>query len=291
MKFVSNTFPKTKKMSNNFEVQKRVYRNEAIDDYNLIKRIIQQAEDTIYRLTYEEQQFRVTDIITKKEKKLEEYRVLELELEKKIKDIDSGLVDEDIKNELTSNRLEAEQKKLKSKKVADCFTKKKGFQPITNTTKRKFAKENAVRRAATPKEVNDRESSIEYERFKRNCASLPDYLATRLKKEPNNFGIAHNGTWFMGNLPETGSKVTIEAREVHGRGGTIYSHVYTDIDHTIYEKKSSKQIARSGKPFTKHELIFVSKTPRRRMNFGYGDENAIQAAINAPKKPSTRSIK
>jgi hypothetical protein len=158
--------------------------------------------------------------------KMEEYRTLIKEYEKKISDIHKGLYDSDILKDRKDNSH-------KIKTSAEAATKKR-----TQEEKKKKDLEQKYRNNQYSEHRKNKDNEYfmrkELEYFYKTVDSIPDNLYNKLKNMPNNKGYIWRDVWFMGELPPEEGEDTMmfEKKE----RDVMRIHVITSTHYLIYEK-------------------------------------------------------
>jgi hypothetical protein len=93
--------------------------------------------------------------------------------------------------------------------------------------------------------------------FVKTMETLPDYMAKKLKKMPNNKGYKWKNVFFYGELPAVkGEPVTIFETQ---KDGLLVIYETTDREHKIWHKKNnSKKYLHSSYPRRNISQPFIS---------------------------------
>lgn len=189
------------------------------DDLRYLRVNIKRNEETIERLTTEDQPFRVIDLVTKARAKLAEMQTQEEELISKIDAIIAGEYDADleanIKETAATIQRKAEVTRAKKPKTAPPV-----FKQFTR-------QHDGV--------ATDREMAYEHDRFQRSCNKFPEKLAEKLIGMPSNHGIIFNQIYFMGKKPPRAPLDTLVMQDK--QGDDFFIKYITATECTTYLKK------------------------------------------------------
>lgn len=167
-------------------------------------------------------------------KNIKKYEDIIEESQKKIDDIESGELDDEMQNQLDIETMEREEKeeiyqqKLKKRRENKVHDKKildKGWQ----------REKNINRTNRKDKKDYDRE----YSRFERNSNSLPNYMKSNLADMPNNKGYIWKNIRFYGELPSQPNQPDVLFEKL--RGGILRIHEITTHEHLIFEKRGRER--------------------------------------------------
>lgn len=230
--------------------QVRIYRNELEQELGFVERGISHCEETIRRLTTENQPFPVANLVKKNREKLADLETQAKDLARKIEDVDNGSYDVKLKQVLAANREEAARKaaltKQKKSGSNNMIQGKSSGAPKTQKQKREEKKQQAIQFNQRKRFTSERDLARSEEYFMRTCNSVPDHLRRNLKEMPNNCGYIWNGVWCMGEKP---ARRPLNVCTMHEKkGGRFYVHVYDETGHKLFEKDS-----RGNKTLVKEE--------------------------------------
>jgi hypothetical protein len=174
------------------------------------------------------------DIAIKKKKELEDSilnRDDEIaDLNKRLKEVEMGLCDQELQRELTKG-------KNKAKSTMDNIERKRKQKVVEDTEKK-------VRLYSS---TNDRNPEKDYNYFLKQFYkiddSLPDYIRQNLSDMPNNKGYIWRGCWFLGNKrPEKhGNRFAPVIIFEKLRGGALRIHEYHEHEYVLYEKQGKEK--------------------------------------------------
>lgn len=148
-------------------------------------------------------------------------------LNKRMSDLENGLLDDEIKNELMNQRQTAQNKQnIKREKKIALREELEEIKQEQNKIRRKF---RSVDR------MNPRIYKNEYIKYTRNCGTLPEYKRKALEQMPSNKGYIWRNIWFFGKKrPErNGNLIMFE----NLKGGILRIHESNEYEIKIYEKK------------------------------------------------------
>ena len=239
-------------------------KNNISNQLKTLQSYIKRKKETISRMRKNTPE--MTNFIMKKISKIESeiYSHNEEidELTNRIKQLQDGLLDDELLNVFKKNSNRQEEialKKKEKKRLIDEDKKERKdrsqhFYTDQRDADRKFRR--------MKREYN---KSNHY--FNNVIDTLPDYMKANLKKMPNNRGYAWRGVYFYGDLPdeENGLSVITERKK-----GKNLSHEWKDGIYRKYlvekinipEKKNSRNRNRrnNNKPRYKKEKILLEET-------------------------------
>jgi chromosome segregation ATPase len=145
-------------------------------------------------------------------------------LEKRIQNINIGLIDTELQNEINKTTVLFLNKKEKSqtKKLLDKKNKDEDKKKSLNYYK------------------NNRKQYVNYDKeykfFLKKCSSLPKHLSKNLKNMPNNKGYIFKNIYFYGKKKPFGN--IYKDRLYERKNGELYVHeIYNKKHHIIKQKK------------------------------------------------------
>lgn len=213
------------------EEKRRIKKNELKNEIKECESVITRSNETIGRLKTSNMGLNyVTNQISILKEKIENKTKLVEELNKKIEDVKSGLLDDEIQKEYDDN-------KERSKSISLKYKKKKEEKKREKDEKKKITKEYWDKVKSDSKERYDKKRDIKYQYkyFTKVCESIPDYLLKNLKKMPNNKGYIWRGVYCYGDLPaeENQPNVLFEKK----KGGILLIHEHrSNGEYRRYEK-------------------------------------------------------
>jgi hypothetical protein len=227
------------------DAYRRKFKLDVTDDLQQTRVLIRRADETIDRLSHDEElPFRTIELVAKTQKKLAELQARERELEEKLERIEAGVFDDELQEERKDNAEAAREKALltKQKKAATATRK---APPVPGQKHERF------------RFVTEREMSIGCARYHRSCAKFPDKLAEKLDKLPNNHGIIFNGIHFYGMRPPVKPYDTLVMQDK--QGDNFYVHYSTPTERATFLKKGYGRQTKE---------VFVEQGTRRRIPTG-----------------------
>lgn len=216
------------------------FKHETTEELHQLKVQKKHHEDTMYRLRNDAQPFKVEETIVRIRDRLV---ALETEIEvyvQKIIDIEEGLYDEKLVEEINTN-MDMERKK----KVATQEKKQK-----------KAPQKVAFVFQYDPMFVHPREVDRQLARYMSDFAKFPENLKDKLRHMPNNQGFLWRGSCWFGELPDKEPRdvcVVTERVNLDGGGFEIHEHVGTPRDYTIYRKTIEYE---RGRRHMKKEVVY-----------------------------------
>lgn len=209
----------------------RRVRNETLEDLALLTKSIERIETTIERLRSSKSGFNPKTVIERNQAEMARLRSEQQALELKLEQIDNGLYEEKMKEELEHNRELIEQKTLQTKRKKESNA---GSAP-TNSANKPTNKHYPYYQNRS---AHERDFAYAEKQFYRDVASLPDHLADKLKNMPANLGYIWKDIWFFGIKPAEQSN---EFSLFEKQGGRFLTHVYNqkNKEYRLYEKDQS----------------------------------------------------
>jgi hypothetical protein len=200
------------------------FRQDAYEDLRSLEKTKKRLEETLYRLQYEQQPFKVDTIVAKTKEKIAATEEEIVQQQQKLNDIEEGVYDKQIQEEISHNAEEIARKREITKAKKDKKKEQKSPQPWVY-----------VRGPPSKYEIDK-----EYSRFMEGKHKFPRNLAENLKKMPNNTGFLWRGNSFYGQLPEKAPHdvVTMTEKIDLGNGQfEIHEHIYTPTSVSVYRKR------------------------------------------------------
>jgi len=222
-------------------------KNSLLSKLKDINSYIKRNSETIERFLSQEKSEFNNKQIEKLRTKNKEYEQEIIDINKKIEDISSGKLDNDIMQSMKSNSINNNKKnEVANKKKID---EQKSKKELENKNIQKFYKMNRDRNDNESNEYNMRK---EFDRFEKDCKSIPNYILNNLKEMPSNKGYIWKGIWCFGELPEQGKDIVMFEKLRNSNILRIYE--ISDTYRTIYEKegKNQKKLVSKTKRIKKH---------------------------------------
>ena len=208
-------------------------KNNYKNDIRLHKKLLENNQKTISNLT----QQKATNFVINKVKKLGE-KVKEIKsqiiiLEKKIKDIDTGALDDEIEKSLLE-----EQKKLDEK--LNIKSRRKNEETKIKSERSKISKNYYEKNRQTMRKqrYNQRGWKSCYNYYVRTSQKLPHYMKKNLSNMPNNKGYLWRDIAFYGERPPERNKPTVLFQRE--RDGSMIIHEWTPSHYNKYRKKTKQ---------------------------------------------------
>lgn len=234
------------------ETKRRVERNKIRDKIRQIQKYIQTDEDTIVRLRHQNTNL---DYNTKQISKLtskKKDREVELEiLEQRIKDVEQGLLDDEIMKEYIQSNQEVKLKNIELK------NKKKIEQAEKEEKNALSVAYHQSGRQSDRKVIYDkRDADRDYNYFVNICNSIPDYILKKLKNMPNNKGYIWRGVYCYGELPAIAGQPTVLFER---KNNILFIHEWTDTEYKIWHQEGKdRKTLHSSRPRLFKSTIFCT---------------------------------
>lgn len=205
-------------------------KNRIRDQIRSTESYIENDKNAIERLRHQTTNIEYTKkfIDKLKHKNIERSEIL-LNLNQRLKDVDSGLIDKELENEYKQNKEEICRKNqiTKEKKEHEFEIKKERI-----IQSKKFYE--STRSSDYKGKQLTREMDRTYKYYLRTCGTIPDYMMKKLKDMPNNKGYIWRGIQCYGELPAEPEQPLImfeKNREL------MIIHEWTDTDYKMWHKK------------------------------------------------------
>jgi hypothetical protein len=212
--------------------------NEKNNIYTRIKEVenlLSRSQKTIERFkSLDNTEFNKKQI-EKNQKSILDNNILLDSLKKRLVDVSSGDLDEELKNISTqAGKALKQQQILTDKKTTDKNEKKKKDKINLDKEYNTFRKKEGISEYAIQKET---------ERFYKNCNSIPDYIHTNLNDMPNNKGYIWKGVYLYGKKPieRSNNNIIVTTMFEKCRDGILKIHEYTKTTYRVYEKVGKEQ--------------------------------------------------
>ena len=158
-------------------------------------------------------------------------RLLEIDiLTKRLKDLDTGRLEDEICATLKQEKYEMEEHlKAVTQRRLENRERKQEKSDISQA----FYKKNSKADRESRWSKKDMQRSYSY--YLKNSDSVPDYIMRNLDEMPNNKGYIWKGIMCFGLLPpEKNRPLTMFERQ---KGGILVIHEWTDFDYKVFHKK------------------------------------------------------
>jgi hypothetical protein len=224
------------------ETRRRTERNKIRNQIRQIQKYIQTDKATIDRFRHlnTNLDYNTAQIAKLAAKNTEREAELEI-LEQRSKDVDQGLLDEEITNEYVQSSKEVKRKNddFKKKKIEERKEKKE-------KSDRSMAYYQSARQADRKVRWNKRDADRAYKHFLRACDSVPDYMLKKLANMPNNKGYIWRSVYCYGDLPANKGQPTILFEK---KNGVFVIHEWTDREYKIWHKEGKgRKTLHSSRP-------------------------------------------
>ena len=219
------------------EVRRRVRKNKIMNDIREAEIFITRSRDTIKRIKSSQMgETYIRNQIVKLKASVEEREESLIVLNKNLKDVYTGYLDEDIEKEYNET-----EKKIKAQKVVKDRIKAERLKE--KLEKKDISKKymQGIISASRSHRQAERDVNYTYKYFNKVVDSLPQYMIKNLSEMPGNKGYIWRGVYFYGYLPaQRGPCVVFEKK----RGGILVIHENTESEYKRYEKegKNRKQL-------------------------------------------------
>lgn len=210
-----------------------------ISEINTLRIKIKEYETSIVRMTNANDNISkgdgvydpsfVQNLRDKNRKKIDEYKGLISDIERKITSIQSGSFDQELEKQRKTNadKLSKNNKEQKEEKKRDQIKKKQ-----TETKFYTLEKNDKYQQKQLKYELQRGE-----DRFYDICGTVPNYIEDNLKAMPNNKGYIWRGVWLFGQLPQDKTNQTTMFEK---KGGVLYIHVYKKGgEYSLFEKQNN----------------------------------------------------
>lgn len=232
----------------NVNVKRRSEINKIRTQIRNVKAYIQNDVDTIerFRKLNTTAGYYKSQIEDKRLKNMEREKEIII-LEKRISDVESGVLDRDLADaeKFISDEICMKKEDNKRKKDEEIIQKKAGIMIA-----KKF--EQSGRRTDRNVQYNNREIEKNWQYFVRTRDSIPDYMLKKLKSMSNNKGYIWKNIYCYGERPASiGEPVILFETQ---KDGLLIIHETTDSEYKIWHKKGTSK------------KFLYSSTPRRRLS-------------------------
>ena len=206
------------------------YKNKILAEIHTIENCIDFDENMINNLKHQGVSLFVTSQIEKVTIKNDYRQKTITELYEKIKDVDSGKMNEEILNITVQDTLQhkIDEKAAKQKKIDKAELKK-----VDSVKSQKYYK--SMLQSDREQRYHKKDANRSFFYYQKICDSIPDYISRNLKEMPNNKGYIWRGIRCYGHLPEENRKiVTLFEKQ---RGGLLIIHEISKYEYKIFHKK------------------------------------------------------
>ena len=224
-------------------IRRREY-NRIKDQLRYIEMAIEKSEASVNRMRHQAETTFSRAQMEKVAAKNIERRQEKEDLEDRLADLNSGMLDAELRTEVRTQMAEANEKsRVTRQRKKDLAADKEAKSVISK------AYYQASRRQDRQNKYANKNMDRSYRHFQRACGSIPDYMKRNLSEMPNNKGYFWKSVACYGDLPaERGRPTVLFDRK---RGGIMVIHEWTPDEYKIYEKKG------------KDRKILISCTRRR----------------------------
>lgn len=165
---------------------------------------------------------------------IENYRLKNEELERKLSVVMNGLCDMEIleKHARVQNDVAKKQEEA---------AKKESFEKVKEQKRKDLGKKYNQMERDTSRQEHYAKKDIEraYERYCQIVDSAPDYILTNIKTMPNNKGYKFKNVYFYGELPaERNAPFVIFERKPDGM---LITETYSDQEIVYFKRRDGKQ--------------------------------------------------
>jgi len=203
-------------------------KNKVRESIRIIKKNIEHSTDTIKRFKSQS----ASDFIVNQIEKLENSIISDknniIVLEKRLNDLDAGILDSEIISQNKENKNTALLKEKTKKKKKDDENK----ITLENSKKSKDieSKNREYERGIKNKEYDMNRA---YRYYEKSVESIPEYMIDNLKNMPNNKGYIWKDIYCYGELPaEQNQPITLFEKQ----RDLLIIHEWTNKYYTIYHK-------------------------------------------------------
>lgn len=203
-------------------------KNKIRESIRIIRKNIEHSSDTIKRFKSQpSSEFIINQIEKLNNSKIEDENQIEI-LEKRLVDLESGILNEELLLQKKQNKEIAESKQTANKKKKEDETK-------LQVEKTKKSKElNTQNRDYERTERNkEYEMNRAYNYYQKSVESIPDYMTDNLSNMPNNKGYIWRDIYCYGDLPpENNQPITLFEKQ----RDLMIIHEWTNKYYTIFHK-------------------------------------------------------
>lgn len=203
-------------------------KNKVRESIRLLQKNIEHSTDTIKRFRTQPSSTFIITQIEKHEKSIETDKNQIVVLEKRLSDLESGILDAEINAQNKENKKEAVLKEATKKKKKDDENKLK----TENSKKSKeFESKNRDYERGERNKEYDMNRAFKY--YEKSVESIPDYMLDNLKNMPNNKGYIWRDIYCYGELPaEQNQPTTLFEKQ----RDLLIIHEWATKYYTIYHK-------------------------------------------------------
>jgi hypothetical protein len=220
-------------------------KNKIRESIRLLYKNIEHSSDTIKRFKSQpSSEFILTQLEKLKNSKIGDENEIVI-LEKRLVDLESGLLTEELFLQNKQNKEIADSKSNTNKKKKDEETK---LQVEKTKKSREFDSNN--RSYARGEKQKDYDMNRAYKYYEKTVANMPEYMIENLKNMPNNKGYIWRDIHCYGDLPiEKNQPITMFEKQ----RDVLIIHEWTNKYYTIYHKvgKNGKKSIVSRKEINK----------------------------------------
>ena len=204
--------------------------NRIMGNIRNIDMAIDTDEAAILRMKHQTQTSFTRSQINKMIQKNIERKEAREELTDRLKKLDSGLLDDELRERIKQQMKEAQEKTRITQQRKKAVAANKEAQSVISK-----AYYQASRDADRKNRYLKRNIDRSYRHFTKACNSIPDYIIRNLSSMPNNKGYIWKSVACYGELPsEPGQPTVLFDRR---RGGIMVIHEWTKDEYRKYEKK------------------------------------------------------
>ena len=206
-------------------------KNNYKNDIRKYKKVLENTQKTISNLSQQKASAFVANKVEKLKKKVQETKDLIISLEKKIKDIDRGALDDEIEEKLRK------EEKILQEKLTVKKRRQKEIDKVNSersTVAKKYYEKN--RQAMRKQRYNQKGWISCYNYYNRTSNKLPNYMKKNLQNMPGNKGYFWRDIAFYGELPPEKNRPTVLFQKE--RDGSMFIHEWTPNFYCIYMKKT-----------------------------------------------------
>jgi G:T-mismatch repair DNA endonuclease (very short patch repair protein) len=203
-------------------------KNKVRESIRIIKKNIEHSNDTIKRFKSQGASEFIVTQIEKLENSIVSDRNNILVLEKRLSDLEAGILDSEIISQNKENKKTAVLKETTNKKKKDDENK-------IALEKSKKSKEIDSKNREYERGVKNKEYDMNraYRYYEKSVESIPDYMLDNLKNMPNNKGYIWKDIYCYGELPsEQNQPITLFEKQ----RDLLIIHEWSNRYYTIYHK-------------------------------------------------------
>ena len=207
--------------------------NRIMDELRHIDMSIEKDEATAVRMRHQTKSSFTEAQLSKISKKNIERKEEREQLTERLRNLDAGLLDNELREHIKMQMDEANEKTRVTRQRKKALAANKEAQSVISK-----AYYQASRDADRKNRYLKRDMDRSYRHFIKACNSVPDYILRNLSNMPNNKGYIWKSVACYGELPaELGQPTVLFDRR---RGGIMVIHEWSTNEYKKYEKQGKE---------------------------------------------------